>query len=170
MSANAKTGLAKATMYPTLSLSPSISINSFEFDNWFNFPGSVTKTIATNLAQPIFRKKALKTAYEVAKLEQEKAVIQFKQSYITAVGEVNDAMSKLKYADERMELATEKSVSLKKATADAGLLYKSGMANYLEVITAQNNALQNELEVVAIKLEKLNAAINLYRALGGGVQ
>ncbi|MCD0475230.1 TolC family protein [Flavobacterium sp. EDS] len=170
MSANAKTGLAKATMYPTLSLSPSIGINSFEFDNWFNFPGSVTKTIAANLAQPIFRKRALRTAYEVAVIEQEKAVIQFKQSYITAVGEVSDAMSQLKYADERMELATEKAVSLDKATSDATLLYKSGMVTYLDVIVAQNGALQNDLDVVTIKLEKLNAAINLYRALGGGVQ
>ncbi|RKR08929.1 NodT family efflux transporter outer membrane factor (OMF) lipoprotein [Flavobacterium sp. 90] len=170
MSANAKTGLAKATMYPTLSLSPSIGISSFEFDTWFNFPGSVTKTIAANLVQPIFKKRQLRTAYEIAVLEQEKAVVQFKQSFIVAVGEVSDAMSKVKYADERMNLATEKAVSLEKATTDANLLYKSGMANYLEVITAQNSALQNELDVVAIKLEKLNAAINLYRALGGGVE
>nr|WP_294782352.1 TolC family protein [uncultured Flavobacterium sp.] len=170
MSATAKTGLAKATMYPTLSLNPSIGINSFEFDTWFNFPGSVTKNIAANLAQPIFRKKALRTAYEVAVLEQEKAVVQFKQSFITAVGEVNDAMSRLKYADERIVLAEEKAASLDKSTADASLLYKSGMANYLEVITAQNSSLQNDLDVVTIKLEKLNAAINLYRALGGGVE
>ena len=170
MSATAKTGLAKATMYPTLSLSPSIGINSFEFDTWFNFPGSVTKNIAANLAQPIFQKKALRTAYEVAVLEQEKAVVQFKQSFITAVGEVSDAMSQLKYADERIKLSEEKASSLEKATSDASLLYKSGMANYLEVITAQNSALQNDLDVVAIKLEKLNAAINLYRALGGGVE
>lgn len=170
MSANAKTGLAKATMYPTLSLSPSIGINSFEFDTWFNFPGSVTKTIAANLVQPIFKKRQLRTAYEIAVLEQEKAVVQFKQSFIVAVGEVSDAMSKLKNADKRMELATEKSVSLDKATHDANLLYKSGMVTYLEVIVAQNSALQNDLDVVAIKLEKLNAAINLYRALGGGVE
>ncbi|CAA9195249.1 Outer membrane protein OprM [Flavobacterium bizetiae] len=170
MSANAKTGLAKATMYPTLSLSPSIGINSFEFDTWFNFPGSVTKTIAANLVQPIFKKRQLRTAYEIAVLEQEKAVVQFKQSFIVAVGEVSDAMSKLKNADKRMELATEKSVSLDKATHDANLLYKSGMATYLEVIVAQNSALQNDLDVVAIKLEKLNAAINLYRALGGGAE
>jgi len=170
MSATAKTGLAKATMYPTLSLSPSIGINSFEFDTWFNFPGSVTKNIAANLAQPIFRKKELRTAYEVAVLEQKKAVVQFKQSFITAVGEVSDAMSKLKYANERIKLAEEKASSLEKATSDAALLYKSGMANYLEVITAQNSALQNDLDVVSIKLEKLNASINLYRALGGGVE
>lgn len=79
-------------------------------------------------------------------------------------------MSQLKYADERMELATEKAVSLDKATSDATLLYKSGMVTYLDVIVAQNGALQNDLDVVTIKLEKLNAAINLYRALGGGVQ
>ncbi|WJS94062.1 TolC family protein [Flavobacterium johnsoniae] len=170
MSATAKTGLSKAAMYPTLSLNPSIGVNSFEFDTWFNFPGSLTKTIAANLAQPIFRKKALRTAYEVAVLEQEKAAVQFKQSFITAVGEVNDAMSRLKYADERIVLAKEKATSLDKATADASLLYKSGMANYLEVITAQNSSLQNDLDVVTIKLEKLNAAINLYRALGGGVE
>lgn len=170
MSATAKTGLSKAAMYPTLSLNPSIGINSFEFDTWFNFPGSVTKNIAANLAQPIFRKKALRTAYEIAALEQEKAVVQFKQSFITAVGEVNDAMSRLKYADERIILAKEKAASLDKATSDASLLYKSGMANYLEVIAAQNSSLQNDLDVVTIKLEKLNAAINLYRALGGGVE
>lgn len=170
MSATAKTGLSKAAMYPTLSLNPSIGVNSFEFDKWFDFPGSVTKTIAANLAQPIFRKKALRTAYEVAVLEQEKAVVQFKQSFITAVGEVNDAMSRLKYADERIILAKEKAASLEKATNDASLLYKSGMANYLEVITAQNSSLQNELDVVTIKLEKLNASINLYRALGGGTE
>ncbi|MCC9070767.1 TolC family protein [Flavobacterium sp. F-65] len=170
MSANAKTGLAKVTMYPSLSLSPSIGINSFEFDKWFNFPGSVTKTVMANLTQPIFRQKALKTAYEIAVIEQEKAVVNFKQSFITAVGEVSDAMSKVKYAEERMKLATQKGESLEKATSDASLLYKSGMANYLDVITAQNSALQNDLDVVAIKLEKLDAAINLYRALGGGVQ
>ncbi len=79
-------------------------------------------------------------------------------------------MSQLKYADERIKLSEEKASSLEKATSDASLLYKSGMANYLEVITAQNSALQNDLDVVAIKLEKLNAAINLYRALGGGVE
>lgn len=170
MSATAKTGLAKAAMYPALSLNPQIGANSFKFDKWFDFPGSITKTIAVNLLQPIFKKGTLKTAHKVAKLEQEKALIQFKQSYITAVGEVSDAMSQLKYADERLELVTLKSASLQKATKDADLLYTNGMVNYLDVITAQNNALQNDLEAVNIKLEKLNATTMLYRSLGGGIE
>ena len=43
------------------------------------------------------------------------------------------------------------------------------MANYLEVITAQSNALQNDLEAIDIQLNRLSAYANLYRALGGGV-
>ncbi|MBN9295406.1 MAG: efflux transporter outer membrane subunit [Filimonas sp.] len=170
VASNAKSGLAKAAMYPTLSLSPSIGANSFKFNTWFNLPGSLIKNVGANLTQPIFQKKQLKTSYDIAVLEQEKMATQFKQSVLTAVGEVSDALAKSKHADERLELIAQKKASLTKATKDAMLLYKSGMATYLEVITAQNNALQNDLEAVTIKLDKLNAVTDLYRALGGGVE
>lgn len=170
MSAAAKAGLSKAALYPSLTLTPQIGANSFEFEKWFDFPGSITKTIAAGLVQPLFRKKELRTAYKVAQLEQEKAVIAFQQSYTTAIGEVSDAMAKLKYAEERSTLIADKSSSLEKAVNDANLLYRNGMVNYLDVITAQNNALQNDLESIAITLEQINASIDLYRALGGGVE
>lgn len=170
MSASAKAGLAKAAMYPTLSINPQMGANSFKFDKWFDFPGSLTKAVGANLLMPIFRKGELKTAHKVAKIEQEKALAQFKQSYIVAVGEVSDAMSQLKYADERLYLILQKSASLDKATKDANLLYSNGMANYLDVITAQNNSLQNDLEAISVKLEKLNAATMFYRSLGGGTE
>ncbi|MFD1770950.1 TolC family protein [Sphingobacterium suaedae] len=170
VAANAKTGLAQAAMYPSLSLTPSIGMNSFKLDSWFDFPGSLVKTVGVNLTQPIFQKKALQTAYEITRLEQEKAVVAFKQSIITAVGEVSDALSSVKYSDEQLALISEKNASLTKATNDALLLYQSGLANYLEVITAQNNALQNELEAITVHRDKLQALTMLYRALGGGVE
>ncbi|MBE7176087.1 MAG: TolC family protein [Mucilaginibacter polytrichastri] len=170
MSANASTGLSKAAMYPSISLTPSIGANSFKFNSWFDLPGSLVKTVGANLTQPIFQKKTLKTAYEVARLEQEKAAVQFRQSVLTAVGEVSDALARSKHADERLQLVDEKKTALTKATKDALLLYKNGMANYLDVITAQNNALQNQLEAIDIKREKLYAVTDLYRALGGGVE
>ncbi len=169
VAANAQSGLAKAAMYPSLSLTPSIGVNSFRFNTWFDLPGSIVKTVAGNLTQPIFQKKELKTAYEVAKIEQEKAAIQFRQSVLVAVGEVSDALARSNHADERLQLVEAKKHSLTKATKDAMLLYRSSMATYLEVITAQNSALENELEAINIKREKLEAVTNLYRALGGGV-
>lgn len=170
VNANAQTGLSKAEMYPALSLTPQIAANSFNFTKWFDLPGSLTKTLAANLAQPVFQKRALKTAYETAVVEQQKAVIQYKQVVMSAVGEVSDAMAKSSGATERLELVQQKTAMLNKATDDAQKLYKSGMATYLEVITAQNSRLQNDLEAISIKLEKLNATTDLYRALGGGVE
>lgn len=169
VSANSRTGLAKAAMYPSLSLTPSIGTNSFKFNSWFDLPGSLAKTVGVNLTQPIFQKKALKTAYEIAQLEQQKAAAQFRQSVMIAVGEVSDALARIKHTDERLSLIADKTASLEKGTNDAILLYKSGMATYLEVITAQNNALQNELEAINIQKEKMNALTDLYRSLGGGV-
>jgi efflux transporter, outer membrane factor (OMF) lipoprotein, NodT family len=168
VAATSRMGLAKAAMYPTISLTPSIGTNSIQFNKWFDLPGSIVKTIAGNIAQPIFQKGALKTNYEISVIEREKIALQFKQSVMVAVSEVSDALAKIKHTEQRLQLIHAKSNTLAKATADAALLYKSGMANYLEVITAQNNALQNDLESITVKREKLNAAIDLYRALGGG--
>ena len=168
VAATSRMGLAKAAMYPSISLTPSIGTNSIQFNKWFDLPGSIVKTIAGNIAQPIFQKGALKTNYEISIIEREKIALQFKQSVMVAVSEVSDALAKIKHTEQRLQLIHAKSNALAKATADAALLYKSGMANYLEVITAQNNALQNDLERITVKREKLNAAIDLYRALGGG--
>ncbi|WP_437918713.1 efflux transporter outer membrane subunit [Sphingobacterium sp. LRF_L2] len=168
--ANAGTGLAKAQMYPSLKLTPSIGTNSFQFNNWFDLPGSLVKNLAGNIAQPIFQNKRLKTAYEVAKIEQQKTAEQFRLSVMNAVAEVSDALAKRQYADQRVLLVEQKKESLQKAVNDAMLLYKSGMATYLEVITAQNNSLQNDLEAISIQKERLDASTDLYRSLGGGVE
>lgn len=170
ISLNAKTGLAKAAMYPSISLSPQIGVNSNKFSSWFDIPGSITKAVAANLAAPIFQKKELKTAYETALIEQEKAAINFKQSVMTAVGEVSDAMAKSQGSSERLQLLEQRTAILDKGINDALKLYKSGMATYLEVITAQNNKLQNDLEAINVTLERLNAEVDLYRALGGGAE
>lgn len=170
MSANSKTGLAKAAMYPTLSITAQSGANSFKASSWFNIPASLFHTLGGNLTQPVFQKKELKTNYEVIKLEQEKSVLQFRQTVLTAVGEVSSALSQAQYADERLTIVKQKTAALDKARKDALLLYRSGMATYLEVITAQNNSLQNDLEAITIRRDKLNAITELYRALGGGAE
>lgn len=170
ISLNAKTGLAKAAMYPSINLSPQLGVNSNKINTWFDLPGSITKTLAANLATPLLNKRQLKTGYETAIIEQQKAVINFKQTLMAAVGEVSDAMAKSQENSERLSLLEQRTIILEKGINDAMILYKSGMATYLEVITAQNNKLQNDLEYINVKVEKLNSDIEIYRALGGGVE
>lgn len=168
VSANAKVGLAKAAMLPSISITPSIGANSYRFNSWFDLPGSLVKNLGGNLVQPIFQKRSLKTSYETAMLERDKKAMEYRQVVMTAVGEVSDALVRMNYCDERLELLSQKGVSLSKAVVDVLLLYKSGMATYLEVISAQNNALQNDLDIISVKKEKLNALTDLYRSVGGG--
>ncbi|HEX2630590.1 MAG TPA: efflux transporter outer membrane subunit, partial [Chitinophagaceae bacterium] len=166
--ANSRVGIAKANLYPALNITLGGGLESFKASNWFNIPGSLFGLAAGSIAQPIFKRKELKTNYEVAKLEREQAVIRFRQSVLQASTEVSDALVGVNKLKEQQTIANGQVLILKQAVNNAQLLFKSDMANYLEVITAQSNALQAELNLAAIQRNQLGAVVELYRSLGGG--
>ena len=124
--------------------------------------------ILGNLAQPIFNKRKLKTAYEIAKIQREQAEIDFQKTVYKAVNEVSDAMISLNKIDEELEIAKEQLETAKLGSQQATMLFNSGYATYLEVINSQRVALNTELSYNQLKLTKLNNRIKLYKALGGG--
>jgi multidrug efflux system outer membrane protein len=166
--ANAKAGIAKAYMYPSLSISASTGLNSFKSSNWFNIPASLFGIVAGNIAQPIFQRKQLRTQYNVALIDREVSVLDFRSSVLNAFGEVSDELIKIEKLKQQYLIAEKRVKVVKSGLSNANSLFKSGMANYLEVINAQSNALQSELDLASIKTAQLNANVNLYRALGGG--
>lgn len=166
--ANAKVGITKASLYPALNITAVTGVNSFEFDKWFNLPASLFGTVTGGITAPIFNSKKLRTQYEVAKVQREQAILQFKQTVLVAVQEVSDALAKIKKQEEQYDIAKERVAKLQKAIGNADMLFKSGMATYLEVIVAQGNLLAAELELATIKKDRLVSNVELYRALGGG--
>ena len=104
----------------------------------------------------------------MAKVQREQAILQFKQTVLVAVQEVSDALAKIKKQEEQYDIAKERVAKLQKAIGNADMLFKSGMATYLEVIVAQGNLLTAELELATIKKDRLVSNVELYRALGGG--
>lgn len=166
--ANARAGITKAALYPSLTITASGGINSFRSSNWFNIPGSLFGLAAGGIAQPIFQHRQLRAQYEVALLEREKNVLQFRQSVLVAAGEVADELIRIAKLKEQFVVAGQRVQVVQRSLKNADLLFQSGMANYLEVITAQRNALQSELDLAMIKTAQLNAGVELYRALGGG--
>jgi multidrug efflux system outer membrane protein len=168
--ANAKVGVAKAGFYPALTITASGGLNAFKSHNWFTVPASLFGIAAGGLTQPVFHRRMVKTQYKIATIEREKSVIQFRQSVLNAVGEVSNALIKVEKTTSQHSIAKERVTTLEAATQNADLLFNNGMANYIEVITAQSNALQSELELIALKREQLSAVVELYRALGGGWQ
>jgi outer membrane protein, multidrug efflux system len=166
--ANANVGIAKASLYPTLNITATGGVNAFEASNWFNLPASLFGTVAAGLTAPLLNGKRLKTNYEVAKLQREQAAIAFRQAVLVAVGEVSDALVRIDKQEQQYKIATQRTETLRTAISNADMLFKNGMANYLEVIVAQGNLLEAELELAAIKKDRLSSNVELYRALGGG--
>jgi len=168
--ANAKVGVANASLYPSLTISASAGVNSFKASNWFNIPASLFGIVGGGITQPIFNRRELKTQFELAKVEREKSVLLFRQTVIQAVVEVSNEQSRLENLKKEYSIAQNRIKTLRLAVQNADLLFSRGMANYLEVITAQSNLLQGELDLASLKTAQLNASVELYRALGGGWQ
>jgi len=167
-SANANVGITKADLYPALRITAQGGLNSFESSNWFNIPASLFGTVAGGLTQPLLNNKKLKTQYNIATAEREKAVLNFRQSVLVAVSEVSDALVKVEKLQQQESFLQERVKTLQLAIKNAKMLFQNGMAEYLEVLSAQANLLQSELELANIKREQLSANTALYRALGGG--
>ncbi len=168
--ANAKVGIANARLYPSLVISASGGLNSFQASNWFNIPASLFGVVGGGITQPIFQRKELKTQFELAKVERDQSVLLFRQAVIGAVVEVSNEQAKIVNLRSEYSIAQNRVKTLQLAVKNSDLLFKSGMANYLEVITAQGNLLQGELDLTTLKTAQLNASVSLYRALGGGWQ
>nr|WP_068890332.1 efflux transporter outer membrane subunit [Pedobacter panaciterrae] len=166
--ANAKVGISKAHMYPALRITASGGANALKASNWFNIPSSLFGVVGASIVQPLLQHKELSTQYKLTDIEREKAVILFRQTVLKAVGEVSDAMVKIEKLKHQELIVGKRVLTLQHATANANSLFQNGMANYLEVIIAQGNVLQSELDFASVKRQELSAIVDLYRSLGGG--
>ncbi|GAA0551528.1 efflux transporter outer membrane subunit [Chitinophaga japonensis] len=167
VAANAQVGVAQASMYPSLTITGTGGLNSYKFSNWFDI-NSLFGTVAGGLTQPVFQRRQLKTQLEVAKIAREEAAIRFRQQALNAIGEVSNALVTLDKLQTRRQIATDQVETLQVAIQQARMLFRSGLANYLEVITAQSNALQAQLTRADVVRQQLSASVELYRSLGGG--
>lgn len=162
--------VAKMSMYPSLNITAQGGVNAFQISKWFSVPGSLFGMVAGAVAQPILNGKQLKTQYEQSKVLADQAELNFKQSVLKAVGEVSDALVQIQKLEEQQKITEGLVMKSGEAVKKADLLFKYNSATYVEVIIAQSNKLQAELELASLKTQRLNAITALYRSVGGGWQ
>jgi outer membrane protein, multidrug efflux system len=163
------TNVAKSSFYPSLKVTATGGLQSIDIKEWLS-ANSLFATVITGLTQPIFNQRQIKTKYEIAKANQEKAYIQFEQSLLTAGKEVSDALAQYNNETYKITVREKQVDALKKAANFSDELLTYGLATYLEVLTSKNDALNAELNLVDNKFQQYNAIIQLYKALGGGWQ
>ena len=161
------TNVARAYFYPSLSITGSAGLNAFSFSDLFR-PGALAASIGAGLTQPILNQRGNKTRLEVAKAQQQEALLNFQNTLLKAGREVSDAMSLYETSNEKTSIRTNQLTALQQSVDFSQELLKNGFANYTEIITARQSLLQAELGRVNDRLQKLQAVVDLYRSLGGG--
>jgi outer membrane protein, multidrug efflux system len=161
------TNVARTYFYPSLVITGSAGLTSLTFANWFD-PVSMAARIGGSLVQPIFNQRANRTRLEVARAQQQGALLNFQQTILTAGQEVSNALFLHQTALEKMSIRSNQLTALQRSVEYSNELLRNGFAIYPEVITARQSLLQAELGAVNDRLQQLQAIVNLYRSLGGG--
>ena len=161
------TNVAKSNLYPSLTLTASGGLESLDVDNLIN-ANSIFANIIGGITQPIFNQRKLKTQREVAFAQQEQALLRFKQTLLVAGSEVSNALYTYKAETKKFEFRKNEVEALRTAEANSNELLKNGYANYLDLLTARESALNAELNIIDSQLQQLVSIVDLYEALGGG--
>ncbi len=161
------TNVARTNFYPQLTLTATGGLQSIDVKEWFS-TNSLFANIVGGLTQPIFNQRQIRTRYEVAQATQEQAYVQFEQTLVNAGKEVSDALAQYNNETTKLEIRENQVEALKTASGYSDELLEYGLVNYLEVLTAKDNALSSELNLIDNKYRQYLAIINLYKALGGG--
>lgn len=163
------TNVARANFYPSLTLTATGGFQSLDLGNLFD-TNSLFATVIGGLTQPIFNKRQIKTQFEVAEVQQEQARLQFRKAFLNATKEVSDALYNYEASTDKIEVKQKEFDAYDTATNFSQELLNNGLANYLEVLTARENALNSKLDLITAKYSQLNSIVSLYEALGGGWQ
>ena len=167
VSANAQIGVAQANFFPRIGLTSLYGGASSEIENVVKSSGSIWAA-SGQLVGPIFQGGRLYENYRGAVAQWEGAKLQYQQSVIIALQEVSDALNaQQKFGEAQTEL--ERGVAaLRESVRLSTLRYTSGLAEYFEVIEAQQQLFPTEIALAQVRRDQLTTVVQLYRALGGG--
>jgi len=172
--ANAQIGVATAGYYPTLTLSGLFgwqTSSSFASccSQLFTYPSRYW-SLGAQMAQPLFNGFLTRAQVDAAKAAYDGTVATYRQSVLTGFQEVEDNLAALRILEEQAKVqdaavtAAEQSVQLYLNQ------YKAGTISYLDVVVVQDTLLNNKVTAVTILGSRMNAAVLLVKALGGGWQ
>jgi NodT family efflux transporter outer membrane factor (OMF) lipoprotein len=159
---------ARSRFYPSITISGTAA---FTNNNGLVNPGKWLLQAVGSLVQPIFQHGQIVAGLKVAKDKYEQAFNTWQNSVYKAGNEVSNALSSYNGYADMVVLDTKRVAVLKQNVADTRkLMESSSNTTYLEVISAQSNLLNAEINEVSDQFKKMQSVVNLYQALGGGAK
>jgi NodT family efflux transporter outer membrane factor (OMF) lipoprotein len=165
--ANEQIGIAQAAFYPTLSLSAVAGLQGTSALNWFTWPSRFW-AVGPTFSQTLFdagRRRAVRTT---AAANYDATVANYRQTTLTAFQQVEDNLAALRILETEAQQQHESTDSATQSLDLSQTRYEGGVDTYLQVITWQTAALNNERNDIDIMRRRMEASVLLIKALGGG--
>ncbi len=165
--ANERIGIARAAFYPTISLSGAVAIEATSFANLFS-PASLLWSLGPTLSQTIFDAGRRAAVSEQANASYDETVANYRQTTLAAFQQVEDNLIALRVLQQEAENQHQATLAAQSAEQIFNNRYVGGLDTYLQVVTAQTTALNNERNDIDIMRRQMDASVLLIKALGGG--
>jgi multidrug efflux system outer membrane protein len=165
--ANAQIGIAKAAYYPSLNLFGNGGWQAADIAKLMNVQ-STFWAVGANVAENIFSGGSRRAQVQFAKAGYDASVATYRDSVLNAFREVQDDVTGLTVLEQASQSQQQAVDSARRTLDIASSRYTGGLVNYLDVVNAQQNLLNNEQELAVIHGQRLVTSVLLVKALGGG--
>jgi NodT family efflux transporter outer membrane factor (OMF) lipoprotein len=165
--ANEQIGIARAAFYPTVILNASFGLESRSIGDLFSFP-STFWAVGPTFAQTLFDAGRRRATSQAAQANYDAMVSTYRQTTLTAFQQVEDNLAALRILEQETQQQHDATRSAEDALQIFTNRYVGGADPYLQVITAQTIALENQRNDVDILRRRMDASVLLIKALGGG--
>tara|TARA_R110000851_G_scaffold297817_3_gene453130 strand:+ start:1936 stop:3462 length:1527 start_codon:yes stop_codon:yes gene_type:complete len=166
-SALSQVNYARAAFYPDINLLGAIGLDSLSLDNLLR-SASGAWSIGPALTLPLFSSKALSGQLAGARSERNALIADYNQQVLNAVRDVAQAGAALQSRTAQLEQYKERVASMQEALSDTQKMYRTGLANRLDLLNAQIDVERLALEGLDLRNQALQADITLISSLGGG--
>jgi len=167
--ANADIGVAKAAFFPAIKLNGLAGLQSVNASSWFDWPSRFW-SVGPNIDLPLFTGGLNRANLAVARAAYNETLSNYRQTVLGAFGEVEDSLAAQRWLADEWNAENEAVTAAKHAAEIADNRYRAGLVTYLDVATAQTEALTQERNAVDLQGARLTACVNLIKALGSGWQ
>ncbi len=158
----------KAQLYPNLTIKAGTGFSGWNPQLLFRSPESLLWNAMGDFTVPLINRKAILARMQIADANQSKAVLTYEQTLLNAYTDVLNQVSNIRNMEKAFDTKKREVVLLEEAIVKANSLFKYAKATYVEVLLTQEEKLNSEKELVAVKMDLVGSKVDLYRALGGG--
>ena len=163
--ANADIGMAKAAFFPAIKFNGLAGWQSVGAGSWFDWPSRFW-SVGPNVELPLFTGGLNRANLARTRAAYDEAVADYRQTVLGAFGEVEDSLAAERWLAEEWTADNEAVIAASHALDIANNRYRAGLVTYLDVAAAQTEALNQERNAVELQGARLNACVNLIKAIG----